>query len=568
MSQCLIELIETSEQQSYDTDEKLLVVRSLKAMPELPENAAILRERFSYVCLRKFYNCLNNPELYLTTDERINSFAIITWLEQTKTGDLNEVLHFSRSPILWKKTACEAGSCMGESCPHYKECYFQNAKKAAENSAVLFVPTPLFLQDMQMDYALLPQRAKIIFEGACKLPFFSRKTFGKHLNFYALRNAIRANIWEKKWEAAAETCEKQFLSLIKEIQNFVYTTKKRRFIYNQSLSSETGISCEAFQNSLKALLEIVEQENNKDAMQFSSDIRKISSDLAFFFAAAKNEFVYWIDNASNPHQLTFNAEPVNISVKWKSLYQHLKSAVFTDSVLSINGQFDYIINRLGLYGKNAKTKIVENKDLKTETFAAEFLPKPTDENFGAELTKTLHEIISKNKTNTIIFSDQSSLAKLRTEVKNDETLKDKICFFQGEDGNFFNLSTHLQKETCSVLAGYPDELKLLEDMDLPENSLIVISRLPFPDLKEPVLARQMEMLKEQNKNGFVLVTMPETFLTLRRAFNAIVRQGKKQTLLLLDSRITSEPYGQKIQKLFPDLKVLSHRVFSTGFFDV
>jgi len=568
-------------ERAKQTKEKILITATKKTLQKLPPieddvRSAMLRERFSYVCPRKFHNCLNEAGLYLTAEERIMFFAVITWVERTKTGDLNEVLHYNRSPILWKKIACEAPSCLGDKCEHFSKCHFQNAKKAAENSNLLIVPHLLFLQNMQTDFALLPNCEKIIFDDAIKLPQESRKVFGRHLHFYILKNSIKQNIWCKKWEEAAAESEKLFLSLLKEIQNYCNKEKKRRIIYSQNLSSETGISSEPFQNSLKALLDAIEKTSAefyaeqdlskaKDCMQFASDIRKISSDISFFFAASHREYVYWIENNSNPHQVNFRAELVNISAKWKSLYSTLKSALFVSDTLSINGQFEYLINRFALFGKNPKTKIFSSKTQKEspQVFAADFLPKPTDEKFAEELTKVLCEIISKNKSNTLIFTDNASISKLQAELKKDETLKTKTCFFQGTDGNFLNLAVFFQKETGNILVGTPDELKSLEEIELPENTLVVISRLPFPDIKEPVLAKQMEILKEQNKNGFTLITFPETALTLRKAYSAISRSDKKQTLLFLDPRIASEAYGAKIQKFFPNFKILSHRVFST-----
>ena len=540
----------------------------------------LLKERFNYVCMRKFHNCVNNAELYLTAEERVIFFAVITWLEKTKDGDLNEVLHYNRSPILWKKIACEAASCLGEKCEYFSKCYFQKAKKTAENSNLLLVQHNLFLQDLQTEFVLLPHCEKIIFDDAHVLPVKSRKVFGRYLYFYTLRNAVKQNIWCKKWEGQAVESEKLFLALVREIQSFFQKAKKRKIVYNQNLSSETGISPEPLQNSLRALLETIEQATSefyaqneigktKDCMQFASDIRKISNNITFFFTASRSEFVYWIDCPSNPHQVTFNAEPVNVSAKWsKSLYPILKSAFFTSDTLSINGQFDCFISRLALFGKNVRTEIFTGRkpEEHPEVFAAEFLPKPTEENFSEELTKTLCEIISKNKSNTLIFTDLLSISKLQVEIKKDEPLQNKTCFFQGADGNFFNLASFLPKDSDSVLAGTPDELKSLEEMELPENCLIVISRLPFPDIKEPALSRRMEILKEQNKNGFMLITMPETALVLRRVYSAILRSNRKPTLLLLDSRIISEQYGAKIQKLFPNFKKLSHRVFSTNFF--
>jgi len=567
-----------------ETGEKILIATSTKAklrhiwekdiqsiLPFLTGKIqpAILKERFSYVCMRKFYNCINNPELYLTAEERVLFFAVITWQERTKDGDLNEVLHYNRTPILWKKIACEPGSCMGAQCEHFSKCKFQTAKKNAENSNLLVVQHYLFLQDLQMDFAILPHCEKIIFDDAHRLPKESPKAFGRHLHFYMLRNAIKQNIWCKKWEEQAAECEKLFLALVKEVQSFAQKAKKRRYAYSQNLSSETGISPEPLQNSLRALLETIELAGSeKDYMQFASDIRKISSDLTFLFAASREEFVYWIDCPSNPLQLSFNAEPINASAKWnKSLYPNLKSAFFTSDTISINKQFEYLTNRLALFGKNVKTRFFATREEYPEVLAAEFLPKPTDEKFSDELTRTLCEIISKSKTNTLIFTDMASISKLRAEIEKSEDLQSKTCFFQGADGNFFNLANFFQKEPGNILVGTPDELKALEDMELPENTLIVISRLPFPDMTEPLLSKRMEIIKEQSKNGFALITMPETALTLRRVYSAILRSNKKQTLLLLDSRITSEKYGSQIQKQFPNFKTLSHRIFSTSFFE-
>ncbi|MCL2100828.1 MAG: hypothetical protein FWH22_03860 [Fibromonadales bacterium] len=543
-----------------------------KSLPPLSDKVrlAILKERFSYVCLRKFYNCINNADLYLTAEERINFFALITWIEKTKDGDLNEVLHYNRAPVLWKKVACEAGSCLGAQCEYFSKCHFQNAKKNAENSNLLLVSHKLFLQDLQMDFAILPSYAKVIFDTAHRLPLESQKNFGRHLNFYSLRNTTKQNSWCKKWEEQAAECEKLFLNLIKEIQSYAQKTKKRRIVYSENLSSETGASPEPLQSALRKLLETIEQtDQTKDGMQFASDIRKVSSDIAFLFSASHSDLVYWVECSSNPYQVIFNAEPVNPSAKWnKSLYPILKSAFFTSDTISINGQFEYLTHRLALHGKNIKSQIFcksVDKESLPQVFAADFLPKPTDENFNAELLKTLCEILQKNKTSTLIFSDFGIIQKLNAEFKKLEP-QEKKCFFQGIDGNYFNLISFFQKETGSALIGTPDEMRNLEDTELPENSLIVLSRLPFPDIKEPVAAKRMEILKEQNKNGFNIITMPETILSLRRLYSAILRSEKKQTLLLLDSRITSEHYGAKIQKALPNLKSLSHRIFSTGFF--
>ncbi|GHV12156.1 helicase [Fibrobacterales bacterium] len=557
--------------------QKYIWENSLPALNTLTQKLrpALLKERFSYICLRKFNDCINDAEHRLTAEERVIFLSLITWACKTKDGDLNEVLHHTRTPILWKKVACEPASCAGESCKYYTECHFQKAKKAAASSNLLIVNHQLFLQDLNLDFAILPPYTKAIFDDAGRLPVASSRAFARNLYFYSLRNAIKQNSWSDKWTALATESEKAFLALIKQVQEFAAKAKKRKFAYSQNFAAETGISPEPLQNALAALLENIEQQqdNSKDTAQFYSDIRKIKSDLSFLFAASHSNLVYWVESNSNPYQVSFNAEPLNASSKWReSFYPAIQSAFFTSDVLStdsVNAQFDYFANCLGLGGSHrtiAKIFTAESPNQQATVVGIDFLPKPTDPNFNTEIVKTLCELLPRNPENSLVFCDFGIIQKLSAAIVDNPPTPARRLFTQGVDGNFYNLLSFFTKEQGSILLGTSDELKNLEEADLPANLFVALTRLPFPDIKDPVTEARQNHLKSQEKNAFILLTLPETTLNIRKLYAALSRftpeVNGKRTIFITDSRLFTEQYGAKIQKALPNFQTISHRVFS------
>ena len=155
--------------------------------------SAVLKGRENYLCLRKFEEILKAPQSLLLSDERDSFMAIVPWVFETTTGDVNECNSFSqgRNRVLWSKLASSAKSCLGEKCPHYSKCPALAAKRRAMNSNLVLVNHSLFLADMAVDFALLPLYEHIVFDEAHRLPQVSRQAFGRTISFFALRNIIK-----------------------------------------------------------------------------------------------------------------------------------------------------------------------------------------------------------------------------------------------------------------------------------------------------------------------------------------------------------------------------------------
>ena len=97
----------------------------------------VMKGRGNYICLRKFEEHLNSPDVLLAPDERESFMTLIPWIEQTRTGDGSENTGFnlSRNRLLWNKFSSDASTCLGEKCPHYGKCFGLNVRRQAAKAS-------------------------------------------------------------------------------------------------------------------------------------------------------------------------------------------------------------------------------------------------------------------------------------------------------------------------------------------------------------------------------------------------------------------------------------------------
>jgi ATP-dependent DNA helicase DinG len=114
----------------------------------------------------------------------------------------------------------------------------------------------------------------------------------------------------------------------------------------------------------------------------------------------------------------------------------------------------------------------------------------------------------------------------------------------------------LHKETVdrkqgSVIFGLAS---LAEGIDLPGDycTHVVIAKIPFPVPTDPVDATLGEWVKEQGRNPFQEISIPEAALRLIQASGRLLRQESDTgTITILDERLITKFYGKSILDSLP-----------------
>lgn len=565
---------------------------------------AVLKGRENYLCLRKFEEILNAPEKLLLPEERDSFMAIIPWVYETASGDVNESSSFSqgRNRVLWSKMASSAKSCLGEKCPNYDKCPALAAKRKAMNSNMLLINHSLFFADMSLEFALLPLYEHIVFDEAHRLPEISNQSLGRTVSFFGLRNTIKTMIPSRAkqdgliaeiaslvpventevLEACANLTE-ALSELEKSLHRFFMKIGKKLvkqknakngFTYTAGIMAEYDADPSAFldqyvatQKSADGLAAKLSAEKQGDVLTGllsdlngrMTEISRFVSDFEFLAKAGREDWVFFMEEPFNPHTIKLHAYPLNSSSIFKEkFYPWIKSATFTSATLAVQGDLNYYVQKMGMDSLGEKKAPFvrvysesSNKDERLSVMVAKHLPKPSTAEYNDAVNATLREILPDVSENTmVLFTSISAMMKAQAALAPVFAQKNKLLLCQHVDGALDGLVAMFRRERGACLLGCQT---LWEGVDFPGDALklLVIPKLPFPNPMDPLVAGITAKMKNEGKNSFKDYFVPEAYMELRQGLGRLLRSEEDSgKVLILDNRVVLEHYGKSFSRIW------------------
>ncbi len=571
----------------------------------------VLKGRGNYICLRKFEEHLDSPDVLLAPDERESFMTLLPWIEKTRTGDGNENSGFnlSRNRLLWNKFSSDASTCLGEKCPHFGRCFGLNARRQAAKANLLFINHSLFLSDLSLDFALLPAYDHIVFDEAHRLPSMSHSGFGKMVRFFRLRNITKILVHPKERDkglvaeleaqlharnadvsllescerlrSATTECEKSLHRFFLKLGKKVFKRKTDGFRFSQGIFAEYDTDPKPVLDACRTVKAISEGlcENLRNVPELSlmarnlegaaMEIGRFAEDFGFIVQAGKDDWVFYMEEPGNPHTAILRAIPLYPGKPWtEKFYPWIKSATFTSATLSVQGSFEYFERRMGMLSPSldkSKQPFVRtypsdfDVDKNRRIVIADFLPKPNSPEYQKALENVLSEILPENAKNALVlFTSVLSMTKVHDALLPRFAAKDKLLLCQQLDGGMDSLVEMFRKTRESCLLGCQ---VFWEGIDLPENALelLVIPKLPFPNPSNPLVASLSEKMKERGENAFRNLYIPEAVLELRQGLGRLIRsESDSGVALFLDNRLVGEAYGKSFTKLWNGRHEVAH----------
>lgn len=152
----------TTQLQSQLIENEITLVRKL--IP-FHFNAVILKGKSHYISLERFSQELQSTEND-NYDIALTKAKILVWLTETNTGDINEIQLPSSGYFYFKKISALSEDVNNPSSPWFKFCYYQKAKRNAQQADIVIVNHALLCTDILNDYTLLPSYQKVIIDEA------------------------------------------------------------------------------------------------------------------------------------------------------------------------------------------------------------------------------------------------------------------------------------------------------------------------------------------------------------------------------------------------------------------
>ena len=151
---------------------------------------ALIQGRGNYACRRKAEQVSSEPEIFAEDEEREGWIAdILDRLAEAKTGTRQEMPGEVPEEI-WNDFQSTSDQSLKARCPHYRECFYYEARRKAFGAHIVIVNHHLFFADLNLrkgrgDYEsdlVIPGYQKVIFDEAHHLEDVASKHLGSEVS--------------------------------------------------------------------------------------------------------------------------------------------------------------------------------------------------------------------------------------------------------------------------------------------------------------------------------------------------------------------------------------------------
>jgi len=576
----------------------------LKSLLGLPFEAALLKGRSNYICLRRFINLITHSAA-LTAGEAMLLARIIVWLQHTDSGDKTDLNLYGTDDETWLQLCSESETCLGNACRWCNRyCFVTRARRNAENAHLVIINHSLLFADMVAEINILPDHGALVIDEAHNI----EKTAAKHLGKKVSRSQIMQwlsiagkNIKKLsepappqdglRWLETIKKAEEARHKLQENINTFYYLfiqaihkhyPHQGNYQISVRLHRETGPFEEIeadYQNMLYEMrnfiaklnaivnwLEIWTVTNNAWEDKLQDITININSgnaylaDLDFILKSPEENYVCWLESP-NPSALgkenyhcILHATPIDISaILYEQLFNKPKTIVLTSATLTVNKKFDHFMQQCGL-NKLADSALLQmtaespfNYDQQCLLCVARDFPNYNEISAGAYLETLIHTIyqlsVATEGRTLVLFTSHKLLRETYHKIK---PLLDEvdICVMgQSIDGSRTKLVNEFHHNKRSVLFG---AFSFWEGIDLPGDTLVnvIIVKLPFAPPSDPVLEARSEKMATLGQNSFYGLSLPNAVIRFKQGFGRLIRSElDRGAVVILDKRIIEKKYG-------------------------
>ncbi|MHA6251125.1 ATP-dependent DNA helicase DinG [Oceanobacillus sp. CAU 1775] len=580
-------------------------------------HVVLLKGRNHYLSLERFSYELANSDSD-NYDITLTKAILLVWLTETLTGDIDEIQLPTSGYSFYNRVSSDAeGKTDGQS-PWVRYSYYLKAKRKAQKANIVITNHALLCTDMFNDYQFLPSYNKLIIDEAHHLENTAAHHYGLKLDnvtlHYTLNQIGRTEdnkafdqiiskyieslqeIPLDKWDVIFDQAKREIDDLFQFIYNYVFQRRKNdkalsdigRIQYRFNEQEEIAESWEHLKEVvsrvtlyLRDLIHILaliddQLEEKKDYDKHDKqEILHIIENLQLFIDRLELLFlvqssvnhVQWIEIDSKGINSTIYlySEPTDVStLLMDELFSKKDSVILTSATLTMKNTFDFIRKRLGL----DKEEIIAERIVSPFSFKEQVqllvpndFPALTHKDNDEFIYATSEAILSLAEITEgrmlVLFTSYDMLRKTYKLLK--EIMDDNKYMLIGQgitSGSRSRLKKNFQSFERSILLGTSS---FWEGVDIPGKDLscLMIVRLPFQPPNHPVFEAKSNELKEQGKNPFMELSLPNAVIKFKQGFGRLIRTVNDRGIVFVcDARIINARYGKYFTESIPDVPIL------------
>jgi ATP-dependent DNA helicase DinG len=551
----------------------------------VPVTVAMLKGRANYLCHYYLQRTADNGRLP-SRQETSYLQDIVRFAKITRTGDKAELASVPETAAVWSMVTSTRENCLGQECPHYKECFVMQARREAQQADIVVVNHHLFFADIMLRDTgmaeLLPTANTIVFDEAHQLPETATLFFGETLSTAQFLELARDSVAEGLGHA------REVIDWVKLGAALERSARDVRLAFRED-SVRLSIGQLPDDHPLFPALEALETELDALADALSSQAERAESigaclrrarelqgilagwttppteterDAAAGAAGAKaavsdpNEKVRWIEVFA--HTVQLHETPLSVAPIFAKQRAGVPRAwIFTSATLSVRGDFTHYAAQMGLNARRSMT-LPSPFDYPAQglLYVPRNLPQPSSPMFtDAVFEAALPAIEASGGGVFMLCTTLRAVDKIATKLR--DTIEARgwnyPLLVQG-DASRTELLDRFRSYGNAILVG---SQSFWEGVDVRGDalSLVVIDKLPFAPPDDPVLAARLDALTKKGLSPFAVHQLPQAVITLKQGAGRLIRaETDRGVLMICDTRLVDKPYGRRIWQSLPPFK--------------
>ena len=562
----------------------------------LPIRVALLKGRSNYLCLHRMEQARHSPESAQPGAQKALA-KIETWSQSTRTGDMAELTGLDERSSLWPLVTSTRDNCLGSSCPRYRACHVNLARKEAMAADVVVINHHLFFADMAVRESgvaeLLPTVRVTVFDEAHQLNEIGVNFLGQQLSTVQLHELVRDTL-STGLQLARGLVDWQGLSagLEKAARDWRLAAGVHRGAVRLRWTGQhpEGVDAHEWDTGLQAVAQALADLQNgldmvselaPDFQRLGDRTRELIQRAAMFTDTPKPEGVRWAEVSA---QLRLIESPLDIAQSFSALTRpvsvtpandasHLdepdslealmagdprhnssdrassgalvgvgqRAWIFTSATLGDEPTLRWFTEPCGL-GSAEVMQVSSPFDYARQAalYVPTHLPRPGDPNHAAQVARLVLEAMAILGGRTLVLTTTLNAMRIIGEHLQLQCDASVEVLVQGQSPKRRLMERFREGGGQGDPHGRSGcvlvaSASFWEGFDVPGDALqlVVIDKLPFPPPGDPLFEARSQRMTQQGKSAFADHALPEAAVSLKQGAGRLIRSESDRGILVV-----------------------------------